>query len=619
MNKFRIVQQLPDQLPESPSNPDSESGIVGSRNRSNLRVRLDKDRERFLKAIGNHNQQNVSPTVLDSLGEESDAEVSPQPTKAKKLRQNRVKTGKMPVVVSSGEDSEPVLPRLAQRSAQKQQDGPRTPRSSMRQSSPSANRDVEVISGGPSGAAPIRSLRKQYVTTPTRSSKRVGVMEQQRYGSSDKSLKPSRQSRQKLHAESDDSADSLMNELKNSARKSRAKPQKIKITSDEEVLSEDAVRGSTYRRKLFRRIRSPSAEEPGASEPGSDGETNQNTPWTETAARTRPKRPDKKKTAREKQLERLRQRRSGRGVASLSDDDLEIGSPEEHPHADANEVSDANEDSQVAQTHQETSQDLDDYEEDFIVEDDDTIGAPVGLDNIPIEFTRHAHKKPFEHFKDVVEWMIHNKLNPAFARNDPVYIIAVQKMDDEAQAFAGSKFMSAAWKAEFLKALKKYPELKSIAIPKSLDQKCEACGRSGHPAKHQLIFSGKPYHRKSLESVSSDEQSDDDSEQPPETVNKTVFLLGSKCNANAVTAHALQHWRHALNEFVLDKLDTEGHTSSRKIIERADWSVKKRETYANGIMTRMVADNSMRGLYKEFKQNLAAARDAKNEVSRYGR
>lgn len=304
---------------------------------------------------------------------------------------------------------------------------------------------------------------------------------------------------------------------------------------------------------------------------------------------------------------------------SLSDDDLEIGSPEEHPQADATEVSDANEDSQVAQTHQETPQDLDDYEEDFVVEDDDTIGAPVGLDNIPIEFTRHANKKPFEHFKDAVEWMIHNKLNPAFARNDPVYIIAVQKMDDEAQAFAGSKFMSAAWKAEFLKALKKYPELKSIAIPTSLDQKCEACGRSRHPAKHQLIFSGKPYHRKSLESVSSDEQSDDDGEQPPETANKTVFLLGSKCNANAVTAHALQHWRHALNEFVLDKLDAEGHTSSRKIIERADWSVKKREKYANGVVAGMVADGSMRGLYKEFKQNLAAARDANNEVSRYGR
>ena len=46
-----------------------------------------------------------------------------------------------------------------------------------------------------------------------------------------------------------------------------------------------------------------------------------------------------------------------------------------------------------------------------------------------------------EHFKDVVEWMVHNKVNPAFARNDPIYRQAFMKVDAEYKGYAQSKYV----------------------------------------------------------------------------------------------------------------------------------------------------------------------------------
>ncbi|KAL8753858.1 MAG: hypothetical protein Q9184_005298 [Pyrenodesmia sp. 2 TL-2023] len=330
---------------------------------------------------------------------------------------------------------------------------------------------------------------------------------------------------------------------------------------------------------------------------------------------TRARRPTAELNTRQKQLELLRRRRAGENQQPSSDDELEIEGDDPDRQANLVTLGEPDEDSDPDRNLRGgDALNLDEYEEDFVVDDDDTLGAPAGLDEIPLEFTRHSHKKPIEHFKDVVEWMVHNKLNPAFARNDQVYVIARQKLDDVVQGFAGSKFISSVWKADFLAALKKYPDVARIDVPTMFDQKCEACGRSGHPATRHLIFSGKPYHRESLEDISSDEDSEeeDSDEAEKEAVPQSkAFFLGRNCNANAETAHALYHWRHQLNHFVLDLLRAEGHTSPEKIIERENWSVKKREKYANKVVDEMEEDGRMRQLYREFKENIEAARDAK--------
>lgn len=83
------------------------------------------------------------------------------------------------------------------------------------------------------------------------------------------------------------------------------------------------------------------------------------------------------------------------------------------------------------------------------------------------------------------------------------------------------------------------------------------------------------------------------------------------CCANAEMAHALHHWRYALNQTVLGWLAEQGYLAPAKIVERYNLSQKKRQKSTNKIVDGMEDTGVMKILYKQFKENLAAARDAK--------
>jgi hypothetical protein len=161
----------------------------------------------------------------------------------------------------------------------------------------------------------------------------------------------------------------------------------------------------------------------------------------------------------------------------------------------------------------EIPEDLDGYEEDFVLQDDDSkLGAPADLNDIPFEFTRHRYKRLKDHFKDVVEWMVHNKLNPAFPRNDAVYQVAFAKVKDEVTCLAGSQLISSAWNIDFKRALEARPEIEVTLYPITEGHSCDACNKTNHPASFDIRFDGKPYLLETLESVS-DDDSDDSGEQ----------------------------------------------------------------------------------------------------------
>jgi hypothetical protein len=144
--------------------------------------------------------------------------------------------------------------------------------------------------------------------------------------------------------------------------------------------------------------------------------------------------------------------------------------------------------------------------------------------------------------------------------------------DDEVKGLAGSKFTSAAWTPEFTVALNARPDIAFESIDRNsgehyLRDHCDACNRSKHPATYQIQFQGKPYHRQTLEdlprnndddgSSSSDNENESAGNEPDYDANgqeisseMTIFYCGKFCTANAKTAHALQHWRYHLNEWV---------------------------------------------------------------------
>ena len=561
----------------------------------------------------------LHPTVELSTTDESD--ISSPSKRARKTPQSPLQaTPRSSVTVVSEEESEPIPVRSNKRGERASRTVPQTPQNSRQPPSPTSSSSLQFKQV----SIPTNRLR-QTTATPTRSSKNFNASPRRKAYPKKRQGQPSPRSHGPVEPESDDSNDSLMDELRVATK---TPERELSMSHDDnESPSNHAIKSpGRKRRKHLINISSSVVESDSAE--GSPRVRNRPQDKKEHTVFTRAKHETNKKSTRQKQLDLLRRRRAGKADDPISDDeDLEIQLQDSELDVNSDEPFELeDEESGTERVRRAIPPNLDEYEEDFVDDDDDTTGAHPDLADIPLEFTRHAHKRPIEHFKDVVEWMIHNKLNPAFARNDPVYTIAVRKLDDVVQGYAGSKFMSSAWKAEFLEALKKYPDCTKIDVTTMHDRKCEACGRSGHPAKHQLTFSGKPYDRESLEDVSSDDDDEEEGTDDPESESHSpqthvkAFFLGRTCNANAETAHALHHWRHQLNQFVLICLRSEGHLSPEKILERDRWNTKKKEKYANGVVDEMEANGQMKELYREFKQNLEIAREAKNEGNYfYGR
>lgn len=203
----------------------------------------------------------------------------------------------------------------------------------------------------------------------------------------------------------------------------------------------------------------------------------------------------------QKGLERLRRRRAGQKELSDEDDASSSGQPEsaEEDNGDEDLCSPADED-------------LDQYEEDFVEEGNDAeLGVPHA--EMPFEFTRHAYKDLRECFRDVVEWMVHNKLNPAFARDDPMYGFAFRKLEDEVRGRIGSQFVSSTWNAKFTRTLQARPYMDITGHPTAANDTCDACNRSRHPASAEIRLHGKPYSLETLEPLTDSDESDEESEE----------------------------------------------------------------------------------------------------------
>ena len=305
-------------------------------------------------------------------------------------------------------------------------------------------------------------------------------------------------------------------------------------------------------------------------------------------------------------LEELKEKRMKKGMTRQNIIDIEEdGSQEEDP----------------MEVLEEVPENPDEYESDFVEEDDNKLGINLATAGVPLHLTNFANQKPIDYFRQVVEWMVHNKLDPAFERNDEIYQMAYAKLDDEVAGHAKSTFNSSAWTASFVKALNSRPEF--LTEPVNLDEsllsasKCEACNRGGHPPKYRITFTGNSYDKKTLERISHkrsydderDSEDDDSSEEAAEE--KEYFLVGRFCYANAEIAHTLHHWRFQLNQNILAWLGENGHLAAGKVVQRENWSRKKREKYANKIVDGMNESGEMKAMYRIFKRDLEAARSAK--------
>ncbi|KFZ24092.1 hypothetical protein V502_01426 [Pseudogymnoascus sp. VKM F-4520 (FW-2644)] len=342
--------------------------------------------------------------------------------------------------------------------------------------------------------------------------------------------------------------------------------------------------------------------------------------------------PKKHRTEKQKKLELLKRRRAGEKIDELTESSSDYQEEKGAYDSDASHAALSvfdDEDSeeanieQVRQSLRPSNRNLDD--DSFIVSDDDApLGAPIHHE-IPLEFTHHAHKHLKEHFKDAIEWMVQKKINPGFNHRDPIYIQAFRKLEPEARGLAQSKFSSAAWTEGFTRALWSRPQFHEEDISAGGEgegRKCDACGRSNHPAKFRIQLLGKPYYQDTLENVEDSDDEDDDGDDDAASVNSkgqkvlpadTEFYLGRFCRANAERAHALIHWKHALYEWVVQTLSDQGFLDAEKLAERVKWGQRKLGALANEIVDEWTEKGEIKGLYRDFRNNLEAARNNKQD------
>lgn len=236
------------------------------------------------------------------------------------------------------------------------------------------------------------------------------------------------------------------------------------------------------------------------------------------------------RSQRQQHLEALRRRRTGDkpkygtvSEAELEEQEEEEKSEDDEPRGAATNYqtrlngAQATEDSDV-ESAVPSNEDLDRYDEDFISEDEnETLGVPTGLEDMPLEFTRHAYKQTKEYFRDAVEWMVHNQLNPAFPRSAPLYKVAFGKLEDEVKGRTGSQLVSSVWNAGFHRALMARPHIEVTLYPITDNHPCDACNRSGHPASFDVKLHGKAYSLDTLEALSDEDSDEEDNANTEET------------------------------------------------------------------------------------------------------
>ncbi|GLB06159.1 hypothetical protein AtubIFM57258_001456 [Aspergillus tubingensis] len=365
--------------------------------------------------------------------------------------------------------------------------------------------------------------------------------------------------------------------------------------------------------------------------------------------RTRGRLANSARAQRQQHLEALRRRRAGKTASDTEESKSDLEQSGDGDGDSDGDGDNGSEQEDEPETHGESpkkpqfrtrleesdvesaiasNDDLDRYEDDFVLEDDDdTLGAPTGLEDIPIEFSRHAYKQLKDYFQDAVEWMVHNQLNPAFPRSDPVYEVAFSKLEDEVKGRTGSQLVSSVWNAKFRRALLARPQIEITTFPTIENHPCDACNRSGHPASFDIKLYGKAYSLKTLEPLTDDDSDDDDDDKKEEDEHEddnheerdrdghilpdenTRFFLGRHCKNKATLAHTLTHWRFHLNEWVTGYLEHQGYLSETRVVERSHWSTKKKTKYAVKAVESMIANGEVKKLWRDFHINLRTARE----------
>ena len=345
-------------------------------------------------------------------------------------------------------------------------------------------------------------------------------------------------------------------------------------------------------------------------------------------------------------IEELKRRRAGEGIPRVveSEDEDHVDAFDEDDGADLDQIVHErrpsrfeaeviSSESEAEKPRSEHANDKDEEEDDFVVDDEEEDVDPANSrrpqSGIPLAFTSFASSKPRELFVHIVEWLVKNKIAPAFSRNDELYALSWNKINDQIKAQAGSRLISSAWNEDFKNTILARPQMQVNYLGQGDDEfflNCDACNRTNHPARYEFKFAGHAYHKDTLEPIDEDAE-DEESEEGDEEASdeeadtasydqaghllpstRVAFNLGSHCAANAEMGHKLTHWKFHLNQALLAYLEEQGVLSAESIVARERLSKKKREKEAENIVDTMQDTGVVNEFWRDLQNDLEDAR-----------
>ena len=330
-------------------------------------------------------------------------------------------------------------------------------------------------------------------------------------------------------------------------------------------------------------------------------------------------------------LELLKRRRAGEKAprVALIEDELN----EEHESADIDFIGQPTFDiSDDVPSASETEQDTENEELEQLSDEDDGGKLNRPHPDVPLQFTSFASKKPKDLFIYIIEWLVKNKIAPAFNRDDPVYNLSFARVDDQVKAQAGSRLISSAWGTNFKNAILARPTMNIATLPGNDDEHirtCDACNRTKNPARYEFVFSGEPYYQKTLEPVDISDSDEEDEDEDDNSITRdehnhiipshhTRFYLGRFCAANAEMGHKLTHWKYHLNDSLMSYLESQGVLSAEAIIAREKANKRKREKAAENIVETMDETGVIDDFWRNFENDLNDARLGMEDYDKRG-
>ncbi|KAI0324521.1 hypothetical protein GY45DRAFT_1331447 [Cubamyces sp. BRFM 1775] len=250
-----------------------------------------------------------------------------------------------------------------------------------------------------------------------------------------------------------------------------------------------------------------------------------------------------KRSAFQKNLEKLKRKKRGLAVQSESSASEAEDDDGAEPFADARPGDGSNEGE--AEVEDDT----------FIVEDDSAAAI-----ELPAEFSMNTYQDLLHHFKIICQLFVHMAVHDLEDRDDVAtrlqrnqyFSVPLQITRRKLTGMRDSLVAGSTWRPNFRKALDTFPIFELYDLEFTVIG-CAACNLGARKSTLQGRLDGEPYDKLTYEPIRQSEPSSDDDEESEELPKQ--FDLGRFCAKRTRTYHQFTHWEYHLFHALKDEIE----------------------------------------------------------------